>query len=82
MKPAVEALLRHADEKLRVARRFVRSGLVPTSFTTMLTRLFEDRQTGDYDVTVGVSDEEARRDIEDAALIVATLRRHLADAGA
>lgn len=126
MKPEVEALLRHADEKLRAARilieaeapgdaasrayyaafhavtaallsigeaysshgqllgafnrRFVRAGLVPTEFTTMLTRLFEDRQTGDYDMTAGLSDDEARRDIEDAALIIATLRGHLAHA--
>lgn len=58
-------------------REFVHSGRVPKGFTATLTRLYEDRQAGDYETTVGVSHDEAQQDVEDAALIVATLREHL-----
>lgn len=128
MTPQVDALLKHADEKLRAARvlldaeapgdaasrayyaafhavtaallsigesysshgqmlgafnrRFVHTGLVPKDFTTLLNRLFEDRQTGDYDLAIGVSHDEAQQDLEHAAVIVATIRRHLAQTNA
>jgi len=35
-----------------------------------LTRLFEDRQSGDYDVAVELTETEAREDVADAARIV------------
>ena len=42
-----------------------------------LTRMFEDRQTGDYDSIDFISEEEARSDVEDAEKIVTTIEQFL-----
>lgn len=57
--------------------RFVRTGLFPKDTTRILHRLFENRQTADYDWTVVVELESARRDVKDAAKLVAACRNHL-----
>ena len=57
---------------------FVRSGAFPEQFTTLLTRMFEDRQSGDYDFMPGLSEDEVRQDVEDAQRIVDAIRRFLA----
>lgn len=51
-------------------KEFIRPGIFPKYFTKILTRLFEDRQIGDYDFIPSLSEEEARQDIEDAQQIV------------
>lgn len=58
----------HAQVLGAFNREFVRTGKVPLDFTRVLTRLFEDRQTGDYEFVTGVSETEARRDLDDALL--------------
>lgn len=57
--------------------RFVRTGLFPKDMTRILHRLFENRQTADYDWTVVVDPESARRDVKDAAKLVATCQDYL-----
>ena len=57
--------------------RFVRTGLFPKDTTRILHRLFENRQTADYDWTVVVELESARRDVKDAAKLVAACRDYL-----
>lgn len=58
-------------------KEFVHTGFFPHEFTTILTRLFEDRQMGDYDFTPGVTKEEANQDIEDAVKIVEEVKKFL-----
>ena len=53
------------------------TGLLPKEFTALLTRLFENRQSGDYDILPGVTETEARQDIADAQRIVEAIRRFL-----
>jgi hypothetical protein len=43
----------------------------------LLTWLFENRQSGDYDVLPGVTEPEARPDVADAQRIVEAIRRFL-----
>jgi hypothetical protein len=43
----------------------------------LLTRLFENRQSGDYDVTPVVTKAEAYQDVADAQRIVETIRHFL-----
>src|SRR5262252_7285450 len=84
VRPELTALLALADEKLRATgllialgafnRAFVHTGLLPNEFTALLTRLFENRQSGDYDVLPGVTEAEARQDIADAQRIVKAVR--------
>jgi uncharacterized protein (UPF0332 family) len=62
---------------MRFNKEFVHSGLFPAEFTTVLTRLYEDRQSGDYDFVAGVSEAEARQDVLDAQRIVEAIQRFL-----
>lgn len=56
----------HAQSIGRFNKDFVRSGMFSKEFTAILTRLFEDRQSGDYDVSGLVTAEDAQRDVDDA----------------
>jgi uncharacterized protein (UPF0332 family) len=58
-------------------RDFVRVGTFPREWTAILARLFEDRQTGDYDPTATLDMDEAARDVEDAGRIVEMVTAHL-----
>jgi uncharacterized protein (UPF0332 family) len=61
-------------------RYFVHAGHVPRDFTTVLTRLYEDRQAGDYDFAASVGTEDASQDIADAERVVTAVRSYLATA--
>lgn len=52
-------------------------GTFPREFTAILARLFEDRQTGDYDPTASLDAAEAERDVQDAQRIVDAVAEHL-----
>ncbi len=56
----------HAQVLGRFNKAFVHSGIFPMEFTTLLTRLFEDRQSGDYDFLPGLTETEVRQDVADA----------------
>jgi uncharacterized protein (UPF0332 family) len=58
-------------------KEFVRSGIFPKEFTALLTRLFEDRQSGDHDFMPGLTEEEPRQDVADAQKIVDSVQRFL-----
>jgi uncharacterized protein (UPF0332 family) len=72
-----ETYARHGQVLGAFNRAFVHTGLLPKEFTALLTRLFENRQSGDYAVLPGVTETEARQDIVDAQRIVAAIRRFL-----
>lgn len=67
----------HAQLIGRFNKDFVRTGSFPQDFTRTLARLFEDRQTGDYDVLGTMTEAEARKDVEDAKKIVDSVRDYL-----
>ena len=67
----------HAQVLGRFNKEFVHPGIFPKEFTTVLTRLYEDRQSGDYDFVAGVSESEARQDVMDAHRIVDAIHRFL-----
>ena len=72
-----ESYSHHAQVLGALNREFVRTGLFPREFTPMLTRLFENRQSGDYSVIPGVTEIEARQDVGDTQRIVETVRQFL-----
>src|SRR3989338_2878456 len=67
----------HAQTLGAFNKEFVRPGIFPAEFTTLLTRLFEDRQSGDYDFDPGFTATEARQDIVDAERIVKAVQLFL-----
>ncbi len=56
-------------------REFVTAGLVPREFARILTRLFEERQLGNYDVIAGVDEGTAREDVAAAERVLDECRR-------
>lgn len=67
----------HAQVLGMFNKEFIHSGTFPDEFTTILTRLFEDRQSGDYDLPPLLTEAEAGQDIADARRIVESTRRYL-----
>lgn len=72
-----ESYSSHAQVIGAFNKGFVHPGIFPKEFTTLLTRMFEDRQSGDYDFMPGLTEAEARQDVEDARQIVDAARRFL-----
>jgi hypothetical protein len=56
-------------------REFVKPGLVPADFSRIIQRLFNDRQTGDYDMQTGIDAESARENLLDAEKIILTCEK-------
>jgi uncharacterized protein (UPF0332 family) len=73
-----QAYSSHAQVLGAFNRDFVHAGTFPREYTVTLTRLFEDRQTGDYDPTTSLEQAEAERDVQDAERIVEAVAAHLA----
>jgi len=67
----------HAQLIGRFNKDFVRTGRMPTAFAKILTRLFQDRQLGDYGAPASISPEQARQDIDDARQLIAAIRNAL-----
>jgi uncharacterized protein (UPF0332 family) len=67
----------HAQVLGAFNRDFVHAGAFPREFSAILVRLFEDRQTGDYDPTTEITPAEAAADVSDAARIVEAVEQHL-----
>ena len=72
-----ETYSRHSQVLGAFNRAFVHTGLFPRAFTVLLTRLFENRQSGDYAILPGITEAEARQDVADAQQIVEAIRRFL-----
>jgi hypothetical protein len=72
-----QAFSSHAQVLGAFNRDFVHAGTFPREFTAILARLFEDRQTGDYDPTASLDAGEAERDVQDAQRIVDAIVEHL-----
>jgi len=58
-------------------QHFVKTGAFPKEFGRKIDRLFRDRQIGDYDYELAISDEEAQEDVTDAEKIANLLEEWL-----
>ena len=72
-----ETYSRHGQVLGAFNRAFVHTRVFPRELTALLTRLFENRQSGDYGVLPGVTEVEARQDVADAQRLVEAIRRFL-----
>lgn len=68
----------HAQLIGRFNKDFIRTGRMPTAFAKVLTRLFQDRQLGDYGAPASISSGQAQQDIDDARQLIAAIRDALA----
>jgi uncharacterized protein (UPF0332 family) len=67
----------HAQVIGRFNKDFVRTGLFDPVFTRALTRLFEDRQVGDYEAAAEMAPAQAAQDIADARALIKAIHAHL-----
>jgi uncharacterized protein (UPF0332 family) len=67
----------HAQLIGRFNKDFVRTGVFAPALSRVVTRLFEDRQLGDYDATAEFPLDQATQDITDAHQLVQAIRTHL-----
>jgi hypothetical protein len=72
----------HAQVMGAFNREFVKTGILPTETTRRIQRLFEDRQTADYDWKIRIDEATAAADLSDAESLVDACRQHLAQVGA
>lgn len=59
-------------------QHFVKTGVFPKDFSSMIEQLSKDRQTGDYGYEFGINKEEAEEDIEFAEGILKSIKGFLA----
>jgi uncharacterized protein (UPF0332 family) len=67
----------HAQLIGRFNKDFVRTGRLPVEYARILTRLFQDRQLGDYGAPASISQEQAQQDINDARRLITAIRNVL-----
>ena len=67
----------HAQTLGAFNREFVKSGIFTADTFRKLQRLYEDRQTGDYDLSRNIDRETAKKDLVDAEWLIDTCRKYL-----
>ena len=67
----------HSGTLAEFSKVFLKSGILPVSFSTVATRLSRERQIGDYEFDMSVSQSDAEQDIEEAASLVNVIAIHL-----
>ena len=58
-------------------REFIKSGTFPKAFSKDIQILFDDRQSGDYDILTPIDEQMAATDIKRAKTIVDSIKQHL-----
>ena len=58
-------------------RDFVKTGIFPTDFTSMIQELYDGRQVGDYDPMSDITREDAEKALLNAESIVSSFSSHL-----
>lgn len=70
----------HSGAIAAFSKRFIKTGVFPSEFGAVATRLFRERQTGDYEFDVSVTAQDADQDVSAAATFLEAVERHLPDA--
>lgn len=60
---------------------FLKTAIFPKEFSKLITRLFRERQIGDYQFGLSIEEGEAREDILIAARIVDSIKSYLVGKG-
>ncbi|MBN1672529.1 MAG: HEPN domain-containing protein [Kiritimatiellae bacterium] len=67
----------HSGAIAAFSERFIKTGILPVESGGKITRLFRERQIGDYEFDVSVTAVDAEQDVQAAAAIVEAVDRHL-----
>ena len=82
---AVEAILlsenkttsTHSGAISEFSKLFIKTNIFSKETGKSLSRLFENRQIGDYDFGMDITESEARTDIDAAANVVESIKKYL-----
>lgn len=61
------------------SERYIKDGTLPTSFGAKAARLFRERQTGDYEFDISITQADGEEDVEIASDIVLAIETFLAE---
>jgi uncharacterized protein (UPF0332 family) len=86
---AVEAVLltkhmafsKHSGAIGAFNRQFVKTGVFPKDFSKLISRLFRERQTGDYEFDLSIEESDAREDVQIAESILQAIIGYLTEEG-
>jgi len=59
-------------------RHFIKTGVFPKEFSKLVSRLFRERQTGDYEFDLSIEENEAKEDVRLAEKVVRAIMAYLA----
>jgi uncharacterized protein (UPF0332 family) len=62
-------------------QHFVKTGIFPTEFAKAINQLFRERQTGDYEFDLSLTEAEAKEDIRLAERMVQVIQAYLTEEG-
>lgn len=60
-------------------QHFVKTKVFPKGFSRLISRLFRERQIGDYDFDLSITESDAQGDIEAAEIILQAVRKYLVE---
>lgn len=72
---------KHAGAIRAFSQHFIKTGIFPVEFNQSISRLFRNRQTGDYTLGLSISEEKARHDVQMAEKIFQAIVEHLIQEG-
>ncbi|NJN94840.1 MAG: HEPN domain-containing protein [Anaerolineales bacterium] len=68
---------KHAGAIRAFSQHFIKTGVFPTEFNQSISRLFRNRQTGDYALGLSINEDKARQDIQTAESVVEAILTYL-----
>jgi len=86
---AMEAILltrnlsfsKHSGVIAAFNQHFIKTGVFPKEFSKLVSRLFRERQIGDYDFDLSIEDGEARQDVQIAERVLQAITTYLVREG-
>ena len=72
---------KHAGVISAFNQHFVRTAIFPKEFSKVISRLFRERQTGDYSFDLAIGKHDAHEDVQIAETVVRAITAHLIQAG-
>lgn len=72
---------KHAGVISAFNQHFVKTDIFPKEFSKSISRLFRERQTGDYDFDLSIDEKDAKEDARIAEKIVNTIIQYLEQNG-
>jgi len=62
-------------------QHFVKTGLFPKDFSKYISRLFRERQTGDYEFDLSIEEKDAQEDVQIAEKMLQAITAYLCEEG-